>query len=429
MGIKMKKSAALLSFLFVWFFLALSVTAQKFMISHVYAEQYSFDKFANEVYYIDLVTNEIWIKNLTDSTIKPCPFPTLPEFAHNTHKCVFGKGDSLFIYDFDDGRKFLIYDSLEYYDYSFSPNDEYLLFYLHYYSFDDDLVYPMNFSPYYFSEYEYGTGTNVIYVDNENYLCEYNYVTNITDTLYVSQMNIPISTFAFNRKNEFLYFSLGELAYPKIYSYNLLTHTDSVVFNSSLDSSDDCWSTYNWFQSMEWSPDSTRMAFFSYEVDAGGTIYTFYSNNDSLHKHTDCGGEGYEYHIKWLNNDTIAYFNADTYYIEGFVLDKTLGINEKSPNIIPNSFKVSCYPNPFNNSVTINLEGVIKEPVINIYNINGEEVKRFANIQGAGYDYKLVWNGYNNSSEQVSSGVYFIVVRDKQDPFSVKGTAKIVYLK
>jgi hypothetical protein len=406
-----------------------SVVAQSFRISHIPAGGFSFDKFTNEVYYSTFYN--IYIKNLNDSTVRICPFPSLPEFAHNSHKCVYGDGDSIIIYNFDNNNKFLVYDSLEpqYYDYVFSPDDEYLLFYQHYFSFADSSVYPMIWSPAYEAEYEWANETTVILLCDEHHICSYNFVSNIIDTIFVPTLNIPISTFSYNRENQLLYYSLDEYENPKIYLYNPSTHIDSVVFDSVNDSADVCWDTYNWFQSMEWSPDNERMVFFSFEVEAGGTIYTFYPDNDSLYRHTFCGGEGYEYYLRWLNNDTIAYVNGTTGYVEGFILGNPLAVKEVVQKTIPASFEVSSYPNPFNGAVTINLKGIIKDPEIRIYNINGEEIKRFDNLQGSGQQFNQVWNGRNNSGENVSSGVYFIIVRDKADPLSIKGTSKIVYLK
>lgn len=47
---------------------------------------------------------------------------------------------------------------------------------------------------------------------------------------------------------------------------------------------------------------------------------------------------------------------------------------DDDPNIqAPSVFKVSAYPNPFNNLLNIVIDGGIKEPVITIYNIMGEK--------------------------------------------------------
>jgi hypothetical protein len=180
---------------------------------------------------------------------------------------------------------------------------------------------------------------------------------------------------------------------------------------------------------MEWAPNNKRMLFFSFELDAGGTIYTFNPETDSLRKHTSCGGEGYEYFIRWLNNDTIAYLNTTTGFIEGYILDNTVAVKEIFHEKFPNLLEVSSFPNPFNDAVTIRLNGIIKEPEMIIYNMIGEEIKRFENSRVNGNSYMQVWTGKNNSGVNVSSGVYFVLVREKNNPVLIKGKSKIIYLK
>ena len=419
----MKNIISLISLLSI---LSFSVSAQSFRISHVRAGAFSFDKFNNEVYYVTF--NSIYIKNLNDLTVRLCPFPSLPEFANHSHQCVYRSGDSIFVYNFNNSTKSFIYYPIDWNGYSFSPDDKYLLFYQHYFSFADSTIHTMDFSPDYDFEYQWTNETKLIFIQNENYMCAYNFVTNISDTLFVSPLYIPISTFAFNRRNNLLYYSLSDYEYPKIFTYNLSTHLDSIVFDTEDDSGDLCWETFNWFQSMEWSPSCERMAFFSFELDAGGTIHCYYPDGSRLYKYTFCGGDGYEYFMRWLNNDTIAYVNATSGYIEGFILDHPLNVNEIA-QVTTTSFEISTYPNPFNGTVNINFRGKINNPEIKIYNINGEEVKRFENIRGSEYQFKQDWNGRNNSGENVSSGVYLVIVRDKDNPLSILGSFKIIYLK
>lgn len=78
-------------------------------------------------------------------------------------------------------------------------------------------------------------------------------------------------------------------------------------------------------------------------------------------------------------------------------------------NQIPNSFELSQnYPNPFNPSTTIRYalpEG--RNVKIIVYDINGKEITTLINdYQNAGI-HNIVWNGKNNSGQQVVSGIYF----------------------
>jgi hypothetical protein len=69
--------------------------SQSFKISHICAWEYSIDRYADEVYYGQ--GSNVFIRNLKDWSVRPCPFPSLPAFANTSHKCVYGDGDSLFI--------------------------------------------------------------------------------------------------------------------------------------------------------------------------------------------------------------------------------------------------------------------------------------------------------------------------------------------
>jgi hypothetical protein len=66
------------------------------------------------------------------------------------------------------------------------------------------------------------------------------------------------------------------------------------------------------------------------------------------------------------------------------------------------------YPNPFNPSTVINFSlkrsGVTK---LSIYNIIGQEVKSLVDSELKAGNYEVTWNGRDDSSQPVASGVYF----------------------
>lgn len=73
-------------------------------------------------------------------------------------------------------------------------------------------------------------------------------------------------------------------------------------------------------------------------------------------------------------------------------------------------YKLANYPNPFtlNSSGTIisfNMPDNAQQVIINIFNIKGQKIKEFNNIKG---NNQLIWDGYNNDHQKVSSGIYFI---------------------
>jgi hypothetical protein len=406
----------------------LAVSAQSFKISHVKAKHYSYDKFTNDIYYASLYNGDLWVKNLKTSNISPCPFPSIPAFANNSHRCVYFSNDSIIIYNFENGTQYFI-DSSGSDDYTFSPNDQYLLFYEHYFSFEDSSIHQMYFSPVYDFDYEWVNENKILISFTPDFLFLYDFITNDYDTIFGGR-NYEFSAFAYNKNQELLYYSPDDDTYPQIHTLEISSHSDSLIFDSMNDTDNVCWSLPNYLKAMEWSHDYKRMAFFSYILESGGGIYLYDSDSGKVYLYTDCGGEGgEEYLVKWLNKDTIVYVDSRDEYIYGFNFNKPLAIIEDQNRNYSTGFRLSTYPNPFNGSVNISLEGKIGRPEIILYNINGEEIKRFDNLSGSGNKYNQIWNGSNESGENVSSGIYFILVRDKLNPIDIKVTSKIIYLK
>ncbi len=72
------------------------------------------------------------------------------------------------------------------------------------------------------------------------------------------------------------------------------------------------------------------------------------------------------------------------------------------------------YPNPFNPTTTIrySIGGQGTAPVkIIVYNVLGQKIRTLVNdVKAPGY-YQVLWNGRNNAGEEVSSGVYFYLLK------------------
>ena len=97
------------------------------------------------------------------------------------------------------------------------------------------------------------------------------------------------------------------------------------------------------------------------------------------------------------------------YNIEGFTFSETADTGDDgSEESIPESFTLGNYPNPFNSQTTIfyDVESTI-DINLNIYDLNGELVKRlYSGLSSIGEN-KFIWNGVNDLDMLVSSGVYF----------------------
>ena len=109
----------------------------------------------------------------------------------------------------------------------------------------------------------------------------------------------------------------------------------------------------------------------------------------------------------------------------------TLTIEENLSNgkeIFPRRFElINAYPNPFNPSITLNLQ-IDKQRKVSafIFNINGKRVKTLAEDQifnlGA---HTMKWHSEDDFGRKVSNGIYFIQITSED--IIIK--RKIIYMK
>ncbi|MFZ2322690.1 MAG: glucoamylase family protein [Ignavibacteriaceae bacterium] len=90
----------------------------------------------------------------------------------------------------------------------------------------------------------------------------------------------------------------------------------------------------------------------------------------------------------------------------GFIPDSTTDVDDEIQTV--NDFRlVGNYPNPFNPSTTIVFNLPVREKVtVTIFNYLGEKVKDLINNEYEAGENQVVWNGLNDDSKQVSSGIY-----------------------
>ncbi|MBN1968313.1 MAG: CapA family protein [Candidatus Delongbacteria bacterium] len=94
--------------------------------------------------------------------------------------------------------------------------------------------------------------------------------------------------------------------------------------------------------------------------------------------------------------------------------------------ILPNSININAYPNPFNNHISLTFEGVgDKVNEIKIFNATGQLVKVLYNDYISKNSFKLTWDGINDRKQSVSTGVYFVVLKNNQNVVA----KKIILLK
>ncbi|MEN8191672.1 MAG: FlgD immunoglobulin-like domain containing protein [Bacteroidota bacterium] len=88
------------------------------------------------------------------------------------------------------------------------------------------------------------------------------------------------------------------------------------------------------------------------------------------------------------------------------IIDPTTGIN--GLNYLPEKYSLEQnYPNPFNPSTTIKYSiPKSSDVIISIYNMLGEKIATLIDMNQNAGNYNVVWNGQNDSGQEVSTGVY-----------------------
>ena len=100
---------------------------------------------------------------------------------------------------------------------------------------------------------------------------------------------------------------------------------------------------------------------------------------------------------------------------------------DDDPNIIPSSSTLfQNYPNPFNPSTTIMYDlNKDSRVVIEVYNVKGQKVKSLVNCELEAGQHSVIWNGKDNSSKPVTSGIYLY----KMKAGKYTSTKKMILMK
>lgn len=142
-----------------------------------------------------------------------------------------------------------------------------------------------------------------------------------------------------------------------------------------------------------------------------GSEWSFYKPENFYHEHyTNVLSDGASI---WLvyRNGVVRYTIATGHWTD-YPLIVVTGVadkenSERGPVLFPNS------PNPFNTDTSISFLLTDNSPVtLDIYNIAGQKVRSYSwETPSTGAVHTLTWDGRNDDGSQVSSGVYFTVLR------------------
>ena len=127
------------------------------------------------------------------------------------------------------------------------------------------------------------------------------------------------------------------------------------------------------------------------------------------------GYNSLNHQIKITINATGPTYTGNNY----FELFNGVSDVEIEKETIPEKYTIDIYPNPFNGYTTIefniNPQDIIEAQV---FDAIGRLVKRFESFEHSSN--KIVWNASRERSGELSSGVYFFVLRTKENLFSRK---------
>ncbi len=101
-------------------------------------------------------------------------------------------------------------------------------------------------------------------------------------------------------------------------------------------------------------------------------------------------------------------------------------MEERSPTVVKEFELCQNYPNPFNPSTKINYSLAKSELVtLTIYSITGQKVRTLVNeVKNAGA-HSVLWGGFNDEGQLMSSGVYLYILKSE----SAVDTKKMIFIK
>ena len=112
------------------------------------------------------------------------------------------------------------------------------------------------------------------------------------------------------------------------------------------------------------------------------------------------------------------YLDGDSYQINLWAIDDVLLTTDGVGNIeedLPVLYTKlgDNYPNPFNPETTISFSVAQTSSFVNleVFNIKGQKVRKLVDEVLSAGQHSVVWNGKDENSKPVSSGVYFYKMR------------------
>jgi flagellar hook assembly protein FlgD len=98
-----------------------------------------------------------------------------------------------------------------------------------------------------------------------------------------------------------------------------------------------------------------------------------------------------------------------------------ISANDIDDEYLPIVKLLSCYPNPFSETVTLSLNLAKREQIcLEIYNCKGQKVTTLYNGNIEKGETKISWNGLDSNNRKVANGLYIGQLRTKEKCEKVK---------
>jgi len=144
------------------------------------------------------------------------------------------------------------------------------------------------------------------------------------------------------------------------------------------------------------------------EIESGITSEYWTDENVGLHP----SGNTYTYQVKAYLAHSPDSDPSSSVSIKGYLFKETSQEQHENSDIKPEAgekqrFSLSAYPNPFNSTTMIQYSiPQASQVTLNIFNLQGEVVKKLVDGYQTANHYQVIWNGENEVGAKVASGIY-----------------------
>ncbi len=165
---------------------------------------------------------------------------------------------------------------------------------------------------------------------------------------------------------------------------------------------------------LSWSPpEESENYFIAYNVYRDNI--NIFTTNETYFDDTNLVLGEYSYYIT-------AYYDVGSSLPSNTVTVQVTSVFTDNNELPLSKVKLTNYPNPFNPTTTISFTSNLhaKNPIIEIYNLKGQLIKRFEKINPVSDFYQVIWNGKDNNDNDVPSGIYLYKLKTSQGTITKK---------